>query len=134
MLVQTQPTANFSSVISSALTPQAFYEAYCWVVFSRAIGESRLLAVWPCLAEIYAGFDPYTVGQNTVMAAQEWLDSETLLGPSQAALMIQLLGWENFQQQFIHSISPQQSLSTLRGLAWMGAHQLGHLLNMGWAD
>lgn len=133
MLVQTQPTANFSSVISSALTPQAFYEAYCWVVFSRAIGEIELLAIWPCLAEIYAGFDPYTVGQNTVMAAQEWLDSETLLGPSQTALMIQLLGWENFQQQFIHS-NPQQSLYTLRGLDGMGVHQLGRLLNMEWAD
>ena len=134
MLIQTQPAADFTSSMSSELTPQTFFEAYCWVVFSRAIGESTLVEAWPDLVQAYGGFDPHTVDQNTAPQAHEWIPSEAALGPSQCALMIQLFGWDQFKQQFISTNDPQMSLATLRGLDWMGVQQLGRLLDMEWAD
>jgi hypothetical protein len=132
MLIQTQPVVDFSSAISIELTPQTFFEAYCWVVFSREIGESKLVRIWPDLIQTYGGFDPYAVDQYTV-PAHKWLPAEAALGPSQCALMIQLFGWEQFKQQFISTSNPQKSLTTLRGLDWMSVHQLGRLLELAWA-
>jgi hypothetical protein len=134
VLIQTQPAVNHSSGMSSALTPQSFYEAYCWVVYSSAIGESSLIALWPELARIYQDFDPYTVNRDIATELEEWLDPEISLGPSQCALMIQLFGWEQFCQQFIKTSDPMLTLATLRGLNWMNVQQLGHLLSMEWAD
>jgi hypothetical protein len=134
MLIHTQPAPNFTSGMSMVLTPQAFYEAYCWVVFSRAIGESQLVEIWPDLIETYSGFDPYTVDQYTAPAAQEWVPAEATLGPNQCALMIQLFGWEQFKRQFISTGDPQNSLAALHGLDWMSVQQLGRLLDMDWAD
>jgi hypothetical protein len=134
MFVQTSSSLNFSSAMSSSLTPQKFYEAYCWTVYSRALGESRLIDLWPDLARIYQNFDPYTVDRGTAAELEEWLEPETALGPSQCALMIQLFGWEQFCQQFIKTADPKQTLATLRGLDWMSVQRLGHLLDMAWAD
>jgi hypothetical protein len=134
MLIQTQPAADFTSGMSLELTPQSFFEAYCWVVFSRAIGESKLVEVWPDLIQAYGGFDPYAVDQYTAPDVEEWISSEAALGPSQCALMIQLFGWEQFKQQFIKTSNPKQSLEALRGLDWMSVQQLGRLLDMDWAD
>ena len=134
MLIQTQPVSDFTSGMSWELTPQTFFEAYCWVVFSRAIGESKLVEAWPDLIQVYHGFDPYAVDQNTTPDAQEWVPSEAALGPSQCALMIQLFGWDQFKQQFISTNDSQKSLATLRGLDWMSVQQLGRLLEMEWAN
>ncbi|MGA7954827.1 MAG: hypothetical protein WCA07_15035 [Gloeobacterales cyanobacterium] len=134
MLIQTQPVPDFTSGISLELTPQTFFEAYCWVAFSCAMGESQLIEVWPDLFQAYGGFDPYTVDQYTAPQAQEWIPSEVALGPSQCALMIQLFGWDQFKQQFISTSDPQKSLATLRSLDWMNVQRLGRLLNMEWAD
>jgi hypothetical protein len=134
MLIQTQPATDFTSGMSLELTPQTFFEAYCWVVFSRAIGESKLVEAWPDLIQAYGGFDPYAVDQYTAPQAHEWVTSEATLGPSQCALMIQLFGWEQFKQQFISTGDPQKSLAALCGLDWMGVQQLGRLLDMDWAD
>jgi hypothetical protein len=134
MLIQTKPAADFTSGMSLELTPQSFFEAYCWVVFSRAIGESKLVEVWPDLIQAYVGFDPYAVDQYTTPEVSEWLSSDAALGPSQCALMIQLFGWEQFKQQFIKTSDPKQSLQSLRGLDWMSVQQLGRLLDMEWAD
>ena len=134
MLIQTQPSVNFASSMPSALTPQSFYEAYCWVVYSCAIGESNLIAIWPALARIYQNFDPYTVDQDITTELEEWVDPKIVLGPSQCALMIQLFGWEQFYQQFIKTSDPKRTLATLRGLNWMNVQRLGHLLNMEWAN
>jgi len=134
MLIQTEPAPDFTSGMSLTLTPQTFFEAYCWVVFSRVIGESKLVEVWPDLIQAYDGFDPYAVDQYTVPQAQEWVPSEAALGPSQCALMIQLFGWDQFKQQFIKTSDPQKSLATLRGLDWMSVQQLGRLLDMDWAN
>jgi hypothetical protein len=134
MLIQTQPTANFSSSPSSTLSAQSFYEAYCWVVFTRAVGESRLADAWQDLAQVYNNFDPLKVNKETAIMAEEWLDSETTLGPSQCALMIQLLGWERFYHEFIKTTDPKKSLALLRGMDWMSIQQLGRLLDMEWAD
>jgi hypothetical protein len=134
MLVQTQSAVYHPSGMYAALTPQSFYEAYCWVVYSSAIGESSLIAIWPDLARIYQNFDPYTVDRDIATELEEWVDPETSLGPSQCALMIQLFGWEQFSQQFIKTSDPKQTLATLRGLNYMNVQQLGRLLNMEWAD
>jgi hypothetical protein len=134
MLIQTQPASDFTSGISLKLTPQTFFEAYCWVAFSRAIGESNLIEVWPDLSLAYSGFNPYAVDQYTAPQAQQWVPSEAALGPSQCALMIQLFGWEQFKQQFISTSDPQKSLARLGGLDWLSVQQLGRLLNMEWAD
>jgi hypothetical protein len=134
MLIQTKPAADFTSGLSLELTPQSFFEAYCWVVFSRAIGESKLVEVWPDLIQAYVGFDPYAVDQYTTPEVGEWISSDAALGPSQCALMIQLFGWEQFKQQFIKTSDPKQSLQALRGLDWMSVQQLGRLLDMDWAD
>jgi hypothetical protein len=134
MLIQTQPTANFSSSMSSPLTAQSFYEAYCWVVFTRAVGESRLVDAWQDLAQIYSDFDPLKVNKDTAIRAEEWLDSITTLGPSQCALMIQLLGWDRFYHEFIKTTDPKKSLALLRGMDWMSIQQLGRLLDLEWAD
>ena len=133
MLIQTQPAVDFTSM-SSELTPQTFFETYCWVVFSRAIGESKLIEAWPDLSKVYGDFDPYGVDLYTAPNAQEWVPSEATLGPSQCALMIQLFGWNQFKQQFISTSDPQKSLATLRGLDWMSVQQLGRLLDMEWVD
>jgi hypothetical protein len=134
MLVQTQPPVNRLSDMSAALTPQSFYEAYCWVVYSCAIGESNLMAIWPDLARIYQEFDPYAVDRDLAAELEEWVDPEVALGPSQCALMIQLFGWEQFCQQFIKTSNPKLSLANLRDLNWMNVQHLGRLLNMAWAD
>ncbi len=134
MLIQTQPAADFTSSMSSELTPQTFFEAYCWVVFSRAIGESKLIEAWPDLIKVYGDFDPYGVDLYTAPNAQEWVPSEATLGPSQCALMIQLFGWDQFKQQLISTSDPQKSLAMLRGLDWMSVQQLGRLLDMEWVD
>jgi hypothetical protein len=134
MFVQTSSSLNFSSAMSSPLTPQKFYEAYCWAVYSRALGESRMIDLWPDLARIYQNFDPYTVNRSTASELEEWLDPETTLGPSQCALMIQLFGWEQFCQQFIKTADSKQTLATLRGMDWTSVQQLGRLLDMAWAD
>ena len=134
MLVQTQPAVNYACSMTSALTPQSFYEAYCWVVYSCANGESNLIAIWPDLARIYQNFDPYTVDRDMATKLEERVDPEIALGPSQCALMIQLFGWEQFCQQFIKTSDPKLTLAKLRGLNSMNIQQLGHLLNMKWAD
>jgi hypothetical protein len=134
MLIQTQPIADFSSGMSLELTPQSFFEAYCWVVFSRAIGESKLVEAWPDLIQVYVAFDPYAVDQYTAPQAHEWVTSAATLGPSQCALMIQLFGWEQFKQQFISTGDPQKSLTALCGLDSISVQQLGRLLDMDWAD
>jgi hypothetical protein len=134
MLTQTQPAPDFTSGMSLELTPQSFFEAYCWVVFSRAIGESKLVEIWPILIQAYGSFNPYAVDQYTAPQAHEWIPSEVALGPSQCALMIQLFGWEQFKQQMISTSEPQKSLAMLRGLDWMSVQQLGRILNMEWAD
>jgi hypothetical protein len=134
MLIQTKSTVNFTSGMSLELTPQTFFEAYCWVVFSHAMGESKLVEAWPDLIQTYGGFDPYEVDQYTAPQAHEWVSSEAALGPSQCALMIQLFGWEQFKKQFISTGDPQKSLAALRGLDWMSVQQLGRLLDMDWAD
>ncbi|MGA7952615.1 MAG: hypothetical protein WCA07_03745 [Gloeobacterales cyanobacterium] len=134
MLIQTQPASDFTSGMSLKLTPQTFFEAYCWVAFSRAIGESKLIEIWPDLIKVYVDFNPYGVDQYTAPNAQEWMPSEVALGPSQCALMIQLFGWKQFKQQFISTSDPQQSLVTLRGLDWLSVQQLGRLLDMEWAN
>ncbi|MGA7954410.1 MAG: hypothetical protein WCA07_12915 [Gloeobacterales cyanobacterium] len=130
MLIQTQPTTNFSSSMSSALTAQSFYEAYCWVVFTRAVGESRMADAWRDLARVYSDFDPLKVNKETVIKAEEWLDSETTLGPSQCALMIQLLGWDRFCHEFVKTTAPKKSLALLRGMDWISIQQLGRLLDL----
>jgi hypothetical protein len=134
MLIHTQPVTDFSSGMPLGITSQSFYEAYCWVVFSHAIGESKLVEVWPDLVQVYAGFDPSVVNQDVAYDAEEWLAPEATLGPSQCALMIQLLGWEQFCQQFVKTNDPKQTLTALRGLDWMSVQQLGRLLDMEWAD
>ena len=134
MLIQTQTTADFSSNTSAALTAQSFYEAYCWVVFTRAVGESTLVESWQDLAQVYSDFDPLKVNKETAIKAEEWLDSATTLGPSQCALMIQLLGWDRFYHEFIKTMDPKKSLALLRGMDWMSIQQLGRLLDMEWAD
>jgi hypothetical protein len=134
MLIHTQPAPDFSSGMPLGITPQSFYEAYCWVVFSRAIGESKLVEVWPELVQIYAGFDPSVINQDIAYDAEEWLDPDAALGPNQCALMIQLLGWDQFCRQFIKTSDPKQTLTALRGLDWMSVQQLGRLLDMEWAD
>lgn len=134
MLIHTQPVTDFSSGMPLAMTSQSFYEAYCWVVFSHAIGESKLVEVWPDLIQIYAGFDPSGISPDIADAAEEWLDYDAALGPSQCAFMIQLLGWEQFCQQFVKTNDPKRTLAALRGLDWMSVQQLGRLLDMEWAD
>lgn len=134
MLVQTQTTDTFSSNMPSVLTAQAFYETYCWVIFTRAIGESRLMEAWPDLAQVYRNFDPLKVNKETAIQAEEWVDAATASGPSQCALMIQLLGWEQFHCEFIKTTDPKKSLALLRGMDWMSTQQLGRLLDMEWAD
>ncbi len=134
MLIQTQTTTNFSSSMPSALTAQSFYEVYCWVTFTRAIGESRLIEAWPDLAQVYCDFDPLKVSKETAIRAEEWVDAATALAPSQCALMIQLLGWDQFYGEFIKTTDPRKSLSLLRGMDWMSIQQLGRLLDMEWAD
>jgi hypothetical protein len=134
MLLHTQPAPNFSSGTPLGLTPQTFYEAYCWVVFSRAMGESRLSEAWPDLVQVYREFDPSVIHQDIAQEAEEWVDADAALGPSQCALMIQLLGWEQFSRQFIKTSDPKQTLATLRGLDWMSVHQLGRLLDLEWAE
>ncbi|MGA7952319.1 MAG: hypothetical protein WCA07_02250 [Gloeobacterales cyanobacterium] len=134
MLIQTQAAVDYASSLSSALTPRSFYEAYCWVVYSCAIGESKLMAIWPDLARIYQNFDPYTVNKDIATELEEWVDPKIALGPSQCALMIQLFGWEQFYQQFIKTSDPKRTLATLRGLDWLNVQRLGHLLNMEWAN
>jgi hypothetical protein len=104
------------------------------VVYSYAIGESNLMVIWPSLARIYQNFDPYTVNKDIATELEEWVNPEIVLGPSQCALMIQLFGWEQFCQQFIKTSDPKLTLAKLRGLNSMNIQQLGHLLNMKWAD
>jgi hypothetical protein len=130
MLIQTQPPTNFSPSLSSALTAQSFYEAYCWVVFTRAVGESSMVNAWQNLAHVYSDFDPLKINKETAIKAEEWLDSETTLGPSQCALMIQLLGWDWFCQEFVKTADPKKSLALLHGMDWMSIQQLGRLLDM----
>ncbi len=134
MLVQTQSTASFSSGMPLAVTPQSFFEAYCWVIFTRVMGESRLVEAWPELAEVYHNFDPFKIDKDVAAQAEEWVDSEATLGPSQCALMIQLFGWEQFSRQFIKTSEPKNTLALLRGMDWMSIQQLGRLLDMEWAD
>lgn len=134
MLIQTQTTTNFSSSVPAVLTAKSFYEVYCWVIFTRAIGESKLIEAWPDLAQVYCDFDPLKVNKETAIRAEEWVDASTALAPSQCALMIQLLGWDQFYGEFIKTTDPKKSLALLRGMDWMSIQQLGRLLDMEWAD
>jgi signal transduction histidine kinase len=84
MLSQTQSAPDFTSGMFLKLTPQTFFQAYYWVVFSRVIGESELVEAWPDLVQAYGGLDPYAAEQFTAPNAHGCVPFEAALAPSQS--------------------------------------------------